>query len=150
MKGYMFSTLVRSLPILRAHFLGVFSIDTLPRRFPVHKFALVNTARLKSSGKHWLIFYRPSGALWEIFDSLANNESLVKEALEDNNFVANRRRVQCQDSSLCGEFCLYFILHRVVNLSETFENVIDSLFEAHISCEANEAAVAEFITWLEL
>lgn len=81
----------------------------------------------------------------EVFDSLGCDPNFIKSSLPKYcKFVEyNSSAVQSKTSKLCGEFCLFFIQNRLLNLDLHFEEVCNLLFCDN--CEKNEKSVIDFI-----
>ena len=101
-------------------FLGVFPMDLLPKQEVLQRpFSLiVNTAPSSHKGQHWLAVYVDDEGQGEMFDSYGHSASFYDRRLEhflQRNcmfHVYNSRQVQSFTSDVCGQFCLFFLLHR--------------------------------------
>ena len=110
---------VLSDDVVRRTFGGVLPRDKLPKKilkdFPVS--FIVNTDTGRGPGKHWVAFYLENRHYGEFFDSYGYRpEHLAKEFgtfLSKNveNWEHNRRKLQGDFSTVCGQYCLFF-LHR--------------------------------------
>lgn len=98
-------------------FLGIYSIDTLPRQLPhLPILLIVNTDTHNLPGQHWKAVYISSERLGEIFDSLALPVSIHLQRWMNNftrKWTTNASRIQHPLSASCGAFVLYFILTRL-------------------------------------
>ena len=127
-----------------ANFIGCFAQDELKdltiRSLPV--FIIVNFDHSASNGTHWIAIYISKTTL-EIFDPLGFNTSLwpnIPHFLLDflHKYSTNRKiliskQIQSPSSTLCGFFCIYFVLHRTNN---TFK-ICNNLFSAQLLCNDN-------------
>lgn len=81
---------------------------------------IVNSDKAKDPGQHWLaIFKEYDSDNIEFFDScnmpLSFYDKSIKNFLElhSKNIVRNQKRYQSAFSATCGEFCIYYLVHRV-------------------------------------
>ncbi len=72
----------------------------------------------------------------------------VKDKLKDlhGNIVVNTTCLQPAESSLCGEYCVYFIIHRMYNYDLDFEDFLNSFFTDDV--QNNEENVKDFLKTL--
>ena len=96
------------------------------------------------NGQHWFCLIRTAEELIELFDSLGSTTEFIKEKL---NFKViyefNSTAVQTEKSTLCGQFCVFFVLNRLMNLDSHFEEIVNDLFEEQ--SEKNDTVVQEFV-----
>ena len=95
---------------------GVYALDQLPSH--VHRRPLLliaNTQPSFLSGRHWVVVYIGVKET-EFFDPLgqAPNATLHRYLLGcgSGGYLRNETRVQGDDSSKCGQFCLYYCYFR--------------------------------------
>ena len=101
-------------------FVGVFSCDNLPKQIKTFPSALVaNTQPSTKSGEHWVAFYFISPSQAEYFCSYGRppTVSAFKQLLRGYNWANNQKRVQGNFSSVCGQYCIYYLLKRCKGLS---------------------------------
>ena len=81
----------------------------------------------------------------EVFDSLGVNEIFIRNHLPHfaRYVIGNNTAVQPRDSKHCGEYCLYFILHRYLSLDLHLTDLLNAIFGADL--QQNEEIVLEFI-----
>ena len=111
--------LLRAEPASRKVFQGVYACDRLPKSLKKFPCGIVaNTDKSTESGTHWLAYFFPEKGRGEFFDSYGHfplyyNEQL-NDFLIDNScsYKCNTETLQSSLSSVCGEFCIYFIAHR--------------------------------------
>ena len=138
-----------SLPNFKKFFLGVYSIDTCPRKIPLNHFLICNTDVSSGSGVHWFALFRFSRQEVECFDSLGVNEYKLEvlKSLQFNgvsNLIFNKTQVQASESASCGQFCLYFLFERLHNLDFSFNELMNEIFVNDL--RKNEEQVEKFIS----
>jgi hypothetical protein len=148
MQGSDFEQYFVTFPFLKKHFLGVFSIDTLPKSIKYRHFCICNTDKSTQVGQHWFCFLRNHNSEIECFDSLGINEE-KKENLKKyccfnrmKELIFNETAFQTQTSNTCGLFTIYFIFQRMHNLDLDFDEFLDDFFDTNESL--NEIKVQEF------
>ena len=77
MEGFEFQIYFQHVPLILPHFLGVYSIDTMPRRMPVPSFYITNLSKAETAGTHWIAVTKPRKGHLEIFDSLGFRSDLI-------------------------------------------------------------------------
>jgi hypothetical protein len=73
MLGSEFEAYFNNFSELKRYFLGVFSIDTLPKKIKTHYFLICNTSPSNTDGKHWFCVVKTEANYIELFDSLGVN-----------------------------------------------------------------------------
>ena len=106
----------------RDKFVGVFPMDLLPTKQvkqTTRPFCfIVNSAPSSSQGEHWLAVHIDKHGQGELFDSYGHPADFYDQRLEaflDKNCIGhsfNARELQTLWSDVCGQFCLYYLLHR--------------------------------------
>lgn len=113
-------------------FEGVYAKDELPSVSNIARFPtclIANTDEANQPGEHWVAFILRNSSSYEFFDSFALNpiayqfphnvtNSTCKELL---NFP-----VQSEESDVCGQHCVYFLSHRILDDRLSFDSVIKS------------------------
>ena len=133
MIGAQLNEFFESLPNFKKFFLGVYSIDTCPKKIPVNHFLVCNTDISSGQGLHWFTLFRFSREDIECFDSLGVNPDKL-EVLKSlkfhgvSNIIFNLTQVQGNESESCGQFCLYFLLERLQNLDFGFHELMNEIF----------------------
>lgn len=133
------------LPFMHRHFMGVYSIDTIPKTIPERKCLIFNLSKSYMMGSHWVSLARPESNLIEIFDSLGTQFDMLKPHLQFSkqfNYVYNLEPFQLPTSSTCGLFCITFLIERMCNLDLPFNEVLAEIFE--INAEKNEDIVKTY------
>lgn len=104
-------------------FEGVFAIDTLPpyvRRFPCTY--VVNTDKRKGKGQHWICLYFDQAGSGYLFDSFGRHPeyyNLVKHFDQNCHYYNfNTQCLQSPFSSICGAYCIYYILMKHASVKQ--------------------------------
>lgn len=127
--------------------LGVFSIDSFPDKVPEKHFFICNTAPSEHPGLHWFVVYRNELGNVEIFDSRVIKGSElrpIRTILKKKKLEANYYPLMPRDSNKCGEYCIYFIVNRVLNQRDDFIDILNEYFSR--SLPENESRVNNFIS----
>ncbi len=129
----------------RQVFRGVFASDRLPRHHLQHPSAIViNTDPSTEPGQHWVAIYITRDGVGEYFDSYGQPPSLssIITFLKRNTLqtVHNRISLQGPLSAVCGQYSLFFLLHRCRDIDM---NTIVRFFSTNK--RENDIAVNEFI-----
>ena len=125
---------LRHVPFFR----GTFASNQLPYVYMLDPpFALVvNTAPSAEEGDHWVAYYSDDRNQLEYFDSLG------KPPLTAVRCQYNVRRIQGACSSVCGEYCIYFLHSRAVK-NVSLEEFINSFSEKNL--EKNDKLVYRIV-----
>jgi hypothetical protein len=147
MLGSEFENFFENFLELKKFFLGVFSIDTLPKRIKLKYFCICNTSPSQSEGEHWFCLLKIGHNHLELFDSLGvtdQKQQFYRENLRlpDKYLTFNETQFQPNSSQNCGLFCLYFIFQRLHNLDLTFDEVLEEFFDVLPSI--NDETVMKF------
>ena len=92
--------------------------------FPVA--LIVNTDKRIDPRKHWVVFCVSSRTKGEFFDSCGNTPSYYSNAFKkffDRNGIKlmyKDKRLQGYDSSVCGQYCVYYLLQRCRGMGMKF------------------------------
>jgi hypothetical protein len=118
---------LRSDPICNPQFAGVYASDELPQsvdRKP--RLFIVNTDVSRGFGIHWVALYFPIDEPAEFFNSIGHPpDSHFHRFLQNNGptYMFQKRRLQGFGSRTCGQFCLFYALHRCRGW--TLEKIVD-------------------------
>lgn len=120
----------------RAHFGGVFSLDTLPQKEFTQRPALVvvNTAYRHSRGEHWVGLYLDTAGGLSYFDSYGLPPSgvhlmdFIHKNTINGTWDSNYTPLQSLDTAVCGKYVCLYLYFRVVGYSH--KNFV-SLFTNH-------------------
>ena len=106
--------------LFHTQFRGVFPINHVPRRRLKTPFGMIiNTDPSEEEGEHWVaLFQAHEQQPVEYFDSygLPPSSHLV-QVFHKDKLVYSTRRLQSYCSSLCGEYCILFLLYRFYSIS---------------------------------
>ena len=103
--------------------IGVFPADRLP---PVNTYPsalVVNTDESNRPGTHWLAMYFTKDGRAEFFDSYGLPPDTYGQHFQSflrNNssqFIRNAVRLQSLTTMVCGQHCLFYLLHRCRDIS---------------------------------
>ena len=108
----------------KPEFRGTFAINHIPlvytRKSP---FALVfNQDAYPGAGTHWIAIFCDVNGNLEYFDTSGSpppddNEKLNAIFDECKTVVYNNKRIQSFCSSVCGEYCIFYLIARLENIS---------------------------------
>ena len=148
--GSDFQTYFRRFNLIEPLFLGVTSIDKIPQTIPLKKFVIVNMSPSGTPGSHWIVIVRSHKKCLEIFNSLGwENLDMIRAHLKFR-FAAeiefNNTQVQMSTTATCGLFCIYFIIHRVLNFDLSLNETMSEIFTSNLS--KNENKVTKFCSHL--
>jgi hypothetical protein len=96
---------------------------------------------------HWVAFYKEASSVLEFFDSFGlqletYGPEFVNFAVRNGKDVSlNVHQLQPNNTSSCGQFCLYFLLNR--NLGRSYEEIMSD-FDLN-DCEYNNMIVKSFV-----
>jgi hypothetical protein len=146
MQSSEFQKYFDSAPILKNHFIGVFSIDTLPKTIKYRKFCICNTDVQSGTGKHWICFIRSDKNSIELFDSLgvdAQKKNLIKTFCKFSvrELTFNESQFQSSVSDTCGLFVIYFLFQRLFNFDISFDDLLEEIFHEDLSMNENQVKV---------
>lgn len=145
-----FKTYFSKIPLLAKHWKGVKAIDKIPHTIPIRHFIIVNLSPSSHPGSHWIVLFRSHSKSLEVFNSLGfSNLNDVRPYLKFNfstELTYNNTAVQMSTSSSCGLYCIYFAIHRLLDLDQPFEEFLDEIFSSDKI--NNESRVAKFCNHL--
>ena len=104
------------------YFRGVYACDQVPKQYLPRPSALVvNTDPADKPGQHWVAIYITRDGVGEYFDSYGKGPSVpqIVQFLQQNTKVVipNRRLLQGTFSTVCGQYTVFFLLHRCRGLT---------------------------------
>lgn len=106
----------------KKYYKGCFPADRIPNKVKRPALIVVNTANHNHPGEHWCAFYLPKKGKPEFFDSIGrkpNNEHFLKFlAKQGNSYIFNSQRLQGSFTSVCGQYCLVYLLCRSKRISK--------------------------------
>ena len=104
-------------------FVGVFPMDRLPKQFKTPACMIINSASSSSQGEHWLAVFIDQYGRGEFFDSYGHSADFYNQRLEDflrrncSTHSFNTRELQTLWSNVCGQYCLFYFIHRCRQIS---------------------------------
>lgn len=112
---------------------GVYPINDLPANHKKTYKMIVNTDPDNLPGQHWIAVLVREGNEGFVFDSFGYPPPLELQHwlnLRKIRWTSNSRRVQSENSLLCGHFCIYFLWFATANTlcNEHFNNIMNILF----------------------
>jgi hypothetical protein len=141
-----FKAYFSKVPVLAKHWKGVKAIDKIPRNLPVRHFLIVNLSPSSHPGTHWIVLFRSHSRSLELFNSLGfSTTNEIKPYLKfdfNTELSYNHTPVQTSTSSSCGLYCIYFAIHRLLDLDLPFEEFLEEIFSTNKM--ENESKVARF------
>lgn len=128
---------------LSSYDVQVVCADDLSVILEKRQFWIVNTDTCGGRGLHWVAFHFPPKGPIEVFNSLGNCPDYYHKRFQNililNGYVDSR--IQSETSTLCGHYCIYFILQRLKGRSMNDIVPDFNVFNAH----ANDRLVSGFI-----
>lgn len=126
-------------PYAGAVFQGTYPIDKLPRISPGAY--VINLSLASHPGTHWVCVYYTENCL-EFFNSYGDKppKRLLRWWGHTKSYIHNPYRLQSPLTSVCGQFCTYYILHRCQGYTM---NQIVSQFTTDV--DHNDRQVYDFI-----
>ena len=147
---YQFEAYFSKVPTLAKHWKGVKPIDKIPRNIPVRHFVIVNLRPSSHPGSHWIVLFRSHAKSLELFNSLGfSNTNDIRPYLKFNfttELSYNHTPVQMPTTSSCGLYCIYFAIHRLLDIDQSFDEFLDEIFATDKI--KNESTVAHFCNHL--
>ena len=115
MYGHVIDNIIQKDARTRSQFYGVYAADELPYYLPPQTLAIVNCCNVNQKGMHWLAINTSEDTL-EFFDSFGyapNMYGLDKKLPEASVVTYNSKQLQSYNSSVCGQYCLYYCYFKV-------------------------------------
>lgn len=111
---------MKSDPMSRKCFLGVFPSDVLPSKTICYPSCLIaNVDSQYLPGSHWVAFYFTALGNGEFFDSYGNPPDFYSDDFtrfisrgSQNKWTYNSTPLQGEFSNVCGEYAIFFLQHR--------------------------------------
>jgi hypothetical protein len=149
MLGSEISQFIKAHDDIRAFFLGVFAIDSIPKSIKKDHICIVNTSKATEPGTHWICVASFDNQL-QVFDSLGTSSDYIKQTLHFKKFKTfkyNDTPLQSKESVLCGQFCCYYVFCRLLNKDLSFVDLLNSIFTSDV--ERNEQIIKRFYEHME-
>lgn len=112
--------LCKNDPELKLLFAGVFPADQLPKSSIYPAAYIVNTDPRNKPGTHWIAIYIDYEMCGDYFDSYGRKPLPGFKTFLDKNCIEweyNSKQIQAPLTSVCGQYCLYFLYHRARGVS---------------------------------
>ena len=142
------TSVLENCGITQKFFAGVVSQDQLSLLQPSRpSFYIVNTDTEGGPGLHWTSIFVTKDNCCEFFYSLAKppgqySDNFVDFLIENGpNYLMSTKQIQSFDSTACGQFCIFYAVHRC--LAYSFEEIID-MFSA-TDLLSNDIKVRKFV-----
>jgi hypothetical protein len=121
-------------------FLGVFPRDLIPKVASILHFpasCVVNSDTSRKKGEHWIAFYYSNRNTCEFFDSYGLQPAFYNIHISPN--VYNTQCLQSNQSTVCGQYCIYYLYHR-----SRYQSLHRILKYFTSNCKLNDIIVAKF------
>ena len=146
------SHVLRADPFSKTHFQGVFSSDQLQYFNPELPCAVVvNADPSNRPGSHWMAIYIAETGLGTYFDSYGLSPSIFPDVntflkKECDSYRYNNRRIQGFNSTVCGQYAIFFLLHKCRGMDmgkvlswftdhhDTNDALVHGFIERHFPC----------------
>ena len=122
---------------------GVYAANTVPPVFSKLPAAcIINTDPSSRPGEHWIALYQEVPDVIEFFDSFGKDPSYHKldlEILSNKRIIKQDRKIQSDITTVCGQYCLFFIACRCGGKS--FSQIVNVFSNSNIN---NDIVVLSF------
>ena len=116
--------------ILKKYCLGIFAADTVPTTVNLPACYIANTDPISKPGTHWIAVFLDGKK--EFFDSYGRPPPA--------KCAYNTVRIQGPLSSTCGQYCLYYLCHKV--RGRPMKEIVNDYSSVYV---LNDLCVTEFI-----
>ena len=129
---------------LRPFFAGILAADQVPQwNSEPWKFVIVNTGKLRTRGKHWILAVCTGEQMLDVVDSLGPDEKFLRKTFpEPVELTVNTFPLQPVNSTNCGFYCLLVAVVRLSSRDLPLKDVIKEIFTRDVN--QNELYVREF------
>lgn len=152
LRGFEFKEYFEKIPIILASYQELCSLDTIPKLLRIRKFIIVNLSKQNEQGTHWFVIVRSHNKTYEIFNSLGfqNLETIQPyfKLRSKADILFNETSFQLENSTTCGLFCIYFVVHRILNFDMSFHDLLEDIFNS--TKNENESKVLHFCNRLKI
>ena len=126
------------------HFQGVFAADTLPTHiYKKPAYYIINTDPIRKSGRHWTAMSIDCHGRGEFFDSYGMSPYTPEHRRfldrHCKSWKYNHVDLQALDSTVCGQYCVLYLLHKSHGYSLT--DFVNMYFSN--DCNKNDKIVNE-------
>ena len=121
---------------------GVHASDQLHEPTTRPSTMVVNTDESWKPGRHWVSIFIPLSGQWEYFDSFGKppDSPFIQTFLQHKKIKFNSKVLQSDKSSVCGHYCIYYLVHRVRGF--TMETIVNRFGKDK---ERNDRDVHDFV-----
>jgi len=116
MDGHTLEAVLRKDPHATVHFEGVFASDTLPHNTQKPSLIIVNTDPINKPGAHWQAIYISCDGRGEHFCSYGLGPYVpnIRNFMDRQCKFWNKNTIDLQafDSSVCGQYCVLYLLFK--------------------------------------
>lgn len=146
MNTYQLKCAIVSDVDLQRSVLGVFSSDELSQvHLPPGMGVIANTDVAGLPGRHWVAFFCNRKNSLEVFDSFGYSEKELivyfNKFMRNYAYIqSNEKRLQGDDTVVCGQYCLFYLMCRVRGF--TMQQITDVFSEDY---QLNDNFVYSFI-----
>ena len=134
---------LRSDDTVKEVYVGTFPADLLPNPKEFPGAYIANTQPSRMSREHWVAFYCDNNEV-ECFDSYGKNPTdysdYIAKWVDDEYQVIQIEVLQAHDSTVCGQYCMFFILVRAYGFS--YQDVLSALTS---DSRVNDKFICKFI-----
>ena len=139
---------ILSKAMKKCNFIGVFACDQLPLNATLSRplALVVNTDPSHQSGTHWLAVYIDTHNQASFFDSFGNPPDRFAKSIGKfleancNDVQYITRQVQSSCSAVCGQHCVFFLLH--MDKSEDYD-ALSTKYK--VNTHTNDRMVCRFV-----
>lgn len=139
--------IISRFPIIKERFIGVFPIDLIPKSLAPKSALIFNRDTSEMNGSHWICLVRGFENDYQIFDSLSTKFDEIYPYFKFRKAVYyfNSNAFQESNSNTCGLFSCYFLIHRLMNLEVSYNELLSEIFVENKS--ENEKEVLDFFSY---
>ena len=150
MNNLQLQTLANRCPILKEIFLGVFPSDHIPDIGSMKKrraYALiVNLEKSGHPGSHWVALYLPkrftgTAEYWDSYGQPPTIPRFLRLLNRYKRYVYNRIMLQSPFSTVCGQYCLFYLCRRARRCS--IESILGTFH--NLSRHTNDIVVNKYV-----
>lgn len=123
MNTYQIQYVIDSDVELRQSIRGLFPTDELSRiRLKMGMGVIANTNIKQVPERRWIVFYHNENNILEVFDSFGQSErefAVFFNSFMRNypNILTNGKRLQIDNTAVCGQYCIFYLICRVRGFS---------------------------------
>ena len=151
MFGYRLAQVLSKVPPAYKAVQDICMISEFPIKLKKRQFVIV-LIKHKNNDGHWAAIYRSNQNAYELFDSCGCSEKVLQFYkkhlnLEGTSLYYNITRLQSSSSSTCGDFVIYYIVHRCFNADLPYVDLLNLIFVPSIA--KNETKVKKLVYKIE-